>query len=154
MGKAPHDKPRRFTVGTRAGAEKPRRPIEREYLRALNEAVSLEDWQGVVRAAVAQAKEGDGKAREWLARYLIGTEPPRLIDLFVDDVAFAGGIGTELLKALIRHVKESQYREQFEADELQEATRLLQDSLARRRYCEEDYNAKADDDHANGEKRT
>jgi hypothetical protein len=154
MGKAGHDKPRRFTVGTGAGAEKPRRPIEREYLRALNEAVSLEDWQEVVRAAVTQAKEGDGKAREWLARYLVGSDPPRLPELFVDDVLVGGAIGREMLKALIRHVKESRYREQFEADELQEATRLLQDSLARRRYNEEDYNADDDDDHANGEKRT
>jgi hypothetical protein len=106
-------------------------------------AVSLDDWKEVVQAAVAQAKEGDGKAREWLARSLIGDDPPRLPELFVDDVLIGGAIGREMLKALIRHVKESRYREQFEADELQEATRLLQDSLARRRYCEEDYNAEA-----------
>jgi hypothetical protein len=154
MAKAAHDERGRFTAGNPGGPGRPPRPVEREYLRALNEAVSLEDWQAVVRAAVTQAKEGDGKAREWLARYLLGTDPPPLPELFVDDVVAGGAIGRELLKALIQHVKESRYRDRFEADELQEATRLLQDSLARRRYNEEDYNAEADDDHANGEKRT
>jgi hypothetical protein len=138
MGKAAPDKRKRVTTGNLGSPGRPRRPIEREYLRALNEAVSLEDWQGVVRAAVAQAKEGDGKAREWLARYLIGDDPPRLIDLFVDDVVVAGGIGTELLKALIEHVRESRHRSMFGAEDLREATRLLEDSLARRRHNGED----------------
>jgi hypothetical protein len=138
MAKAAHDKRKRVTAGNPGGAGRPRRLIEREYLRALNEAVSLEDWQGVVRAAVAQAKEGDGKARDWLARYLIGDDPPRLIDLFVDDMVVAGGIGTELLKALIGHVRESRHRRMFGAGDLREATRLLEDSLAGRRHNGED----------------
>jgi GNAT superfamily N-acetyltransferase len=150
MVKAAHDERGRFAVGNPGGPGRPRRPIEREYLRALNEAVSLEDWQGVVRAAVAQAKEGDGKAREWLARYLIGDDPPSLIDLYVDDVVVGGGLGTEVVKALIRYVKDSRHRSTFDAEELSEATRLLQDSLAGRLHDGED----GDRSHANGEKRT
>src|SRR5947208_112287 len=103
MVKAAHDHRGRFAAGNPGGPGRPRRPVEREYLRALNEAVTLDDWQEVVRGALAQAKEGDAKAREWLARYLIGDKPPRLIDLAADDVAGAG-IGTELLKALVRYV--------------------------------------------------
>lgn len=34
---------------------------------------SLDDWQAIVGRAVTDAKGGDAKAREWLARHLIGT---------------------------------------------------------------------------------
>jgi hypothetical protein len=126
MAKAAHDERGRFTVGNPGGPGRPPRAVEREYLRALNEAVSLDDWKEVVQAAVADAKEGDAKAREWLARYLIGDDPPRLIDLSVDDVVAGGGIGAELFPALIRYVRQAWHRSQFEAEEMREATRLLQ----------------------------
>jgi hypothetical protein len=41
-------------------------------LATLGEAVSLTDWREVVTRAVSDAKSGDSKAREWLAKYLIG----------------------------------------------------------------------------------
>jgi hypothetical protein len=149
MAKAAHDERGRFTVGNPGGPGRPRRPVEREYLRALNEAVSLDDWKEVVQAAVADAKEGDAKAREWLARYLIGDDPPRLIDLSVDDVVAGGGIAAELLRGLFRYVKEARHRMRFEADDLREATRLLQNSLAGGQA-----EGEAGNHHTNGEKRT
>src|SRR5262245_57364772 len=82
VAKTAHGKGGRFVEGNPGGPGRPRRPIEREYLRALNEAVSLEEWAEVVRAAVAQAKKGDSKARDWLTQYLIGSNPPRLSDLY------------------------------------------------------------------------
>lgn len=36
------------------------------------DAVSLEDWRGVVKGAVQAAKGGDAQARNWLAQYLMG----------------------------------------------------------------------------------
>jgi hypothetical protein len=149
MAKAAHDERGRFTVGNPGGPGRPPRPVEREYLRALNEAVSLDDWEAVVKAAVADAKDGDAKAREWLARYLIGDEPPRLIDLSVDDVVAGGGIAAELLKGLVRYVKEARHRMRFDADDLREATRLLQNSLGGAQN-----EGEAGNHHANGEKRT
>jgi hypothetical protein len=137
MAKAAHDHRGRFTVGNPGGPGRPRRPVEREYLRALNEAVSLDDWKEVVCAAVAQAKEGDSKARDWLARYLIGEQPPRLIDLAADDVAGAG-IGTALLDALVKYVMESRHRSMCYGDDLREATRLLQGSLVGKLHNGED----------------
>jgi hypothetical protein len=38
----------------------------------LNEAVPLSVWQEIVGKAVEQAREGDHKARAWLANYLLG----------------------------------------------------------------------------------
>lgn len=55
--------------------------VEREYLAALGNAVSLNDWRDVVARAVADAKQGDHQARAWLAKHLIGEKPPSLLDL-------------------------------------------------------------------------
>ncbi len=50
----------------------PRRLIELDYIAAAADAVSLEDWNQIVRAAVYLAKCGDFRARAWLAAYLTG----------------------------------------------------------------------------------
>ena len=47
-------------------------------MAAIGNAVSLEDWQAIVRRALDDAKNGDAKAREWLARYLLGV--PKCFD--------------------------------------------------------------------------
>ena len=134
-----------FTPGNPGGPGRPRRPVEREYLRALNEAVSLDDWKVVVQAALTQAKEGDGKAREWLARYLIGDDPPRLIDLTVDDV-HGDGIESELKEALIAFSKKRRYWIMFDAEALREANGAI--SLYEKRVNAELRKRKEDDDSA------
>lgn len=58
-----------------------------EYLRTMLAGCSLEDWQAIVGRAVTDAKGGDAKAREWLARYLIGTPEavaPRLFEMAIE----------------------------------------------------------------------
>ncbi len=62
----------RFTLGDGGGPGRPRRQTEANYLLALMEACPLDTWREVVQAAVVAAKDGDAKAREWLAKYLIG----------------------------------------------------------------------------------
>lgn len=61
----------RFAPGNSGGPGRPRRAVEVEYLAALNEVVSLEDWKEIVRRAVESAKLGNPKARDWLAKYLV-----------------------------------------------------------------------------------
>jgi len=73
----------RFAKGNSGGPGRPRREIEADYLIALNDAVSLADWGEVVSKALEDAKAGDGKARAWLAKYLIGDQPPTLESLAV-----------------------------------------------------------------------
>ena len=51
---------------------RPRREIEEDYLQALTENVSKQEWQAIVKKAVSQARKGDPKARAWLSDYLIG----------------------------------------------------------------------------------
>jgi hypothetical protein len=45
---------------------------EGDYMSALLETVTLEDWQDVVSSTLAAAKQGDAQARAWLAQYLVG----------------------------------------------------------------------------------
>src|SRR5579884_943112 len=45
---------------------------ERDYLAALGDACPPAIWREIVARAVEDAKAGDGKAREFLTRYLIG----------------------------------------------------------------------------------
>ena len=52
----------------------PRRPIEREYLATLNAAVPLDTWQAICERAADDALSGNAKARDWLAKWLLGLE--------------------------------------------------------------------------------
>src|SRR5262249_55014346 len=60
----------RFAAGNAGGPGRPRRAVEREFLSALSDAISLEDWQDIVKTAVAAAKQGDSRARDWVTRYV------------------------------------------------------------------------------------
>ena len=55
--------------------------MERQYLAAFAEAVSPADWRAIIGKAVADAKAGSPKAREWLSKYLVGDEPLALVEL-------------------------------------------------------------------------
>jgi hypothetical protein len=48
------------------------RRTEADYMGVLLDAVTLEDWRGVVMATLAAAKAGDPSARAWLGQYLVG----------------------------------------------------------------------------------
>ena len=54
------------------GKPSQRRPIEREYVAALNAAVPLETWQAICKRAADDALAGDARARDWLAKWLMG----------------------------------------------------------------------------------
>lgn len=71
----------RFVAGNAGGPGRPRRAIEREYLAIISEAVTLEDWRAIVAHAVEVAKQGDEKARAWLAKYVLGDTPITLTEL-------------------------------------------------------------------------
>lgn len=56
---------------------RPPRETEQTYLRALSERVTLDDWNAVIEKALAQAKGGDSRARNFLASWLL----PQRVDL-------------------------------------------------------------------------
>ncbi len=75
----------RFAPGHSGGPGRPRRAVESRYMAVIGDAVSLEDWQAIVQRACDDAKDGDGKAREWLAKYLVGAEPPTLLSIAANE---------------------------------------------------------------------
>ena len=51
------------------------RSYRADTLKALRKVVTKEDWEAIAKKAVAQAKDGNPAARNWLSEYLLG-EPP------------------------------------------------------------------------------
>jgi hypothetical protein len=81
-----------FAKGNPGGPGRPRRAIERDYVAAIADVCTLERWRQVTERAVSDAIAGDAKAREFLARYLVGDKPRGLTDLAVKE---AGGVTAE-----------------------------------------------------------
>ncbi len=70
----------RFEPGNPGGPGRPQRQTERAYLAIISEACPLGAWRQIVELAVTQAQNGQEKAREWLASFLVGkprTRRPR-----------------------------------------------------------------------------
>jgi|TARA_Y100000310_G_scaffold53034_1_gene48653 hypothetical protein len=92
----------RFAEGNSGGPGRPRRAIERDYLRTLAEACPLETWEVIVVKAVKEAVEGDEKARAWLSKYLLGngTLYQSLTSREKDDLLLNNGSPVNLLRQL------------------------------------------------------
>jgi hypothetical protein len=71
------DRRGRFALGNRGGPGRPKRATEAEYLQALSCIVSLEDLRAIARRAVADAKRGSARARDWVTKYLLGDPAPQ-----------------------------------------------------------------------------
>ncbi len=71
-----------FAVGNRGGPGRPPRQTERAYLETTLASCPLEAWRDIVARAVEDAKQGDAKARQFLADHLLrGTPPLSLLDV-------------------------------------------------------------------------
>ena len=78
------DESGRFAPGTRGGPGRPSAPRERDYLAAAVSRLSPEDFGEIVEVAVRDAKAGDPVARSWVAKIVLGAQPPRLSCLDAD----------------------------------------------------------------------
>lgn len=92
----------RFAKGNPGGPGRLPRAREADYLCALREEVSLDDWRAIVRKAAEDARDGDAKAREWLWRYVLPAVPAAL-DLAIEalvhvDVEARGAVLAELAR--------------------------------------------------------
>lgn len=78
-----------FATGNPGGPGRPRRTVERDYLAALTEIITLDDWRDIVKRALEQAKGAQGeKARNWITGLLLGKEPLSLTRLAVLEAGF------------------------------------------------------------------
>lgn len=100
----------------------PCRPIEREYLATLNATVPLDTWQAICKRAADDALAGDAKAREWLAKWLLGVETRLLTVLAAEES------GAE--PAAVAELEIATRREQIDVDRSEgEQRRMLMRSL-------------------------
>jgi hypothetical protein len=77
----------RFAKGHPGGPGRPRRPVEHEYLARLNAVVTLDVWQQIVERAVQDALEGESKARDFVAKYVLGDDTLSLLELAINERA-------------------------------------------------------------------
>lgn len=87
-----------FAAGNPGGPGRPRRIVEREYLGAMFDAISIEEWREIIVRAIEDAKAGDAKARDWLTRYVLGTAPRTPAELAADEGDLAVEQEIELLR--------------------------------------------------------
>lgn len=73
----------RFAQGWAGGPGRPPRATEVVYMRALSDVLTLDAWRDICEAAINSARDGDAKAREWVARYALGDTPTTLHALAV-----------------------------------------------------------------------
>lgn len=71
----------RFLPSNAGGPGRPPRVVEQEYLGVTQSKCTLEQWGTIVDRAVADATNGDAKARDWLSRYLL---PQKSLDIDID----------------------------------------------------------------------
>lgn len=72
MGALTREKNGRFLPGTPPGPDRPPRQTEAGCMQAMMQACPLDTWRAICERAVVEAKRGDAKARDWLAKYLVG----------------------------------------------------------------------------------
>jgi hypothetical protein len=80
------------------------RRTEGDYMGVLLDAVTLDDWRGVVTGALRAAKGGDPQARNWLAQYLVGKpegKAPTPLNIVVQQLNGADPLVERLAKPLI-----------------------------------------------------
>jgi hypothetical protein len=73
-----------FTIGNPGGPGRPPRSVEKSYLTATIASVSLAAWRRIVIRARQQAEDGDARAREWLSKLLVGSDPLPLAQLIAE----------------------------------------------------------------------
>jgi len=100
----------RFTRGNCAGrgnhGGRPKH-YATEYADVMKQGLTLKSWRKIVDRAIEQAIEGDHRARQWLAEYVMG-KPIQLIAADVQNGPRERLISTiEGLRALLPSVDES-----------------------------------------------
>lgn len=81
---------------------------EGDYMAALLDTVTLEDWQDVISSTLASAKQGDAQARAWLAQYLVGKptgKAPTPLTVIVQQLSGDNPLVNRLAKPVLEQYK-------------------------------------------------
>jgi len=61
----------RFAKGNKGGPGRPKRQAEQDYYGKIRHICGANEWAAIIGKAVEQARNGDHRARNWLAKYLV-----------------------------------------------------------------------------------
>ncbi len=99
------------------------RRTESDYMGALLENVTLDDWRDVVAGALQAAKGGDPAARAWLAQYLVGkpeTKAPSALTVVVQQWSGGDPLAERLAGPIIERAR---YPERHQNDDWKEGVK-------------------------------
>lgn len=92
------------------------RRTEADYMGALLDSVSIEDWRRVVDKALNMAKEGDAGSRAWLSHYLVGRptgKAPAPLTIVVQQLAGRDPVVEKLAKPHIERLEYARSRQSY-----------------------------------------
>jgi hypothetical protein len=100
-----------FLPGHKGGPGRPSRSLEQRYLKALATTVPLREWKKIAKRALADAKDGNAQARDWLSRHLLGDHPLALAELLararaeLEELRYVIGTGLRELTAVLEQMR-------------------------------------------------
>lgn len=101
------------------------RRTEGDYMGVLLDAVTLDDWRGVVTGALQAAKSGNPQARNWLAQYLVGRpegKAPTPLNIVVQQLSGADPLVEKLANPVFRRME---YPGTYRDDDLKAQIRAM-----------------------------
>lgn len=101
------------------------RRTEPDYMGALLDVVTLEDWREIVASTLAAAKSGDTSARTFLAQYLVGRpelKAPAPVTVVVQQLS---GRDPLVEKLAHPHIERLRYPSLHDDDEMKDAVKAL-----------------------------
>ncbi|WPL15573.1 hypothetical protein Thiowin_00474 [Thiorhodovibrio winogradskyi] len=101
------------------------RRTEQDYLSALLDSVTLDDWRDVVTNTLQAAKDGDPQARAWLAQYLMGkpeTKAPTPLTVVVNQLSGGDALVDKLAQP---HLNRVRYPSLHQDDDFEDGVKAL-----------------------------
>lgn len=101
------------------------RRTESDYMGALLDVVTLEDWREIVASTVAAARSGDTSARTFLAQYLVGRpelKAPAPVTVVVQQLSGRDPLVEKLAKP---HIERLEYPALHSDDDMKDAVKGL-----------------------------
>lgn len=101
------------------------RRTESDYMGALLDVVTLEDWREIVASTAAAAKSGDTSARTFLAQYLVGRpelKAPAPVTVVVQQLSGRDPVVEKLAKP---HIDRLEYPALHSDDDMKDAVKAL-----------------------------
>ena len=101
------------------------RRTESDYMGALLDVVTLEDWRDIVASAVAAARAGDTSARTFLAHYLVGRpelKAPAPVTVVVQQLSGRDPVVEKLAKP---HIERLEFPALHSDDDMKDAVKGL-----------------------------